>query len=749
MTRKDKQLTPCERVVNWSLEYADQALPSSLQEHIDQCLECQAFLKEEAWIRQTIQEQAELAPTTLSSDKFARVYEAIQETSERLTAPVKQSIPWWQVITATITTCAVLLAGFWWLPLFNGETFLANRMNTQFRSILQYQAPITEIASVSGLDSSLQFASRYYQSNEEKGFYYANDHYSYEELLWMKWLVQKTCAKYEEIAYDYKSLTPARLLKKWHISPKDAMSGLQEVIKGYHQTRNLADLQVEGLVERIDYFTKEIWLDSYPHSFKISEDSEFLKLIKMNACITLSLQKQNESWLIVDMKESSMQTTILRGVLSRIESDNVYLEDNPATIQITNKTQTGEENLESLLSQSVQIRVMTYSDRLIALTLKKQATPNIRTITGLIEDAYQYGFTLQSLQQSFLLSDAVTMNPLQISKTIQISLTGEDYGSYFLVRELTLILPPEPKEEILLASASPATQTNLVPPTDSAPKRDVYKRTAPPEVKPVQKAETDWIVGLKNNLYLLASGISFPKGNLTIPIGSKISYTKQTGTFSVQSHQINNLSISRFQAVIHAQLGNGVTVLLNGQNKRVMVLNDQSLPGKNQTVQVQGRCIEYPELVIMLEGRIFQTHTLQSLNGLIVREMERGKVFLMEDGTIFHLDAFSEVKNGPLSVGKTVKIIGKSEHSTFTAFIVEVQKEFAIFQGKITEINREEKWCRIDSGKQFYWTNEAQYNQLLQAMKSGRIVYCKAYYENQQWIIENVIFFQGESGDQA
>lgn len=723
-------------------------MPSSLEEHIRQCSHCQEFLKEEAWVNQTIQEQASRAPLSLSSDQFARVYQTIQDTSERLSAPARQFVPWRRVVVAALTTCAVLLAGFWWLPLFHGETFMANQLNHQLRTILQYQASVTEVAAVSVLDSSLQFASQYFQSDEEKAFYYANDHYSYEELLWIKWLAQQTGVGYDVIANDYKTLTPAQLLKKYHIASKTAMNSLQSIIAGYHQTSNSADLHIEGLVERIDYTTKEIWLDSYPEPIKISENTEFLKLVKLNACVALSLQKQDESWYVVDMKESSLQTTILRGVLSRIESDKLFLEDNPATIQITNKTLTSGANIESLVSKPVQIRAMTYADQLIALTLKKQETPIQRTITGLIKEAYQYGFTLQTLQQSFLLSEAVTMNPLLINKTTQVSLSGEDYGDFFIVREITLILPPQNKDELLLASTAPAAQSSLMNPSETSPKKEVYKRSSPPVTQPA-RVETDWIVGLNHDQYLLASGSSFAKGSQTIPVGSKITYQKSAGVITVQSHQINNLSVSRFQAVMGTKLSNGLTVLFNGQKKRVMVFSDQSLPPKNQSVQVQGRCIEYPELVIMLEGRIFQTQSLQSLTGLIVREMERGKVFLLEDGTIFHLDVFSEVKNGPLAVGKTVKLAGKSERNTFTAYTAEVQKEFAIFQGKITEINREEKWCRIDSGKQFYWTTESQYAQILQAMETGRIFYCKAYYANQQWIIENIAFYQGEPGDKA
>ena len=161
MKKGIKQLTLCERVMNWSLENRNQVIPSSLEEHIHQCSYCQEFLKEEAWVNQTIEEQASRAPLSLSSDQFARVYQAIQDTSERLSAPSRQFFPWRMVVIAAITTCSVLLAGFWWLPLFNGETFLANRLNHQLRTIMQYEASVTEVANVSVLDSSLQFASQY------------------------------------------------------------------------------------------------------------------------------------------------------------------------------------------------------------------------------------------------------------------------------------------------------------------------------------------------------------------------------------------------------------------------------------------------------------------------------------------------------------------------------------------------------------------------------------------------------------
>ena len=743
MKRMINKQSLCESVLEWSLEHRNESLPAILQEHCSQCVDCQTFLEQERWLAETIQNQAKKAPTGLSPERFSRVYEAIRETSERLSVPVKQGFVWRRVVVSALTACVMAVTGFWFLPLFHGETYMANKMNQQMRTLLQYQAPVVDSVSIARAEQTLQFASRYYNTNEEKTFYYANDHYSYEELLWIRWLVERTRAQYDMIAEDYQTLSPAKLLKKFHIPSTEALSALESILNQYRQSVASADMTVDGVIERVDYYTNQIWLDSL--QYPLYADTDLINFAKINSYVQMKLKKQDQKWNVIQIADSDFCNTILKGVLVSVNATNLVLQDNPVVIEWNNRTIYTTCQPKELINKPVKIRAILGKDKSIALTVHEQPEPKLRTLTGLIDTAYQTGFTMKDVHQSFLLSSNLKNNPREIDKKFKISITGEDFGEYFIVTELTLIAPPVEDNDILLASVEPVIQT---PPQQ---KEAGVIRKAAPSISPVKTAWTfDWIVGIKNNQYLLASGTIIAKANYTIPVGSKITKTTASKTqATIQSNQINGMAVHQVQATLNGKLSNGIYEFHSDTKKRILYFTDKVLPYINQKVRIQGQGIEYPELIILIEARVFQPQNAKTMIGLVIREMERGKIFLLDNGTIFRMDTLTWIQNGPVSVGKTVRLTGVDEHNTFTAFIAEVQREFAIFTGKIIEINRSEKWCRIDSGKQFYWTNEAQFFLIQQALDSGNVVYCKAFYENQQWMIEELTFTQGETGDQA
>lgn len=734
--------SPCETVLAWALDHRNEPLPADLQRHCDQCEDCRDFLQQEKWIVDTVQQQARLAPTTLSPEYFARVYTAIQETSDRLTVPVKQGFVWRRVVISVATAFVMAFTGFWFLPLFHGETYLANKMNQQMRTLLQYKAPVIESVTIAQAEQTLQFASRYFTTNEEKTFYYTNDHFTYEELLWIQWLVKRTGAQYSQIAEEYQSLSPVRLLNQYHISAKEAVPVLKNILDQYRQSIALADMTVDGIIERIDYYSHQIWLDTLPDPIEV--DANWMNIARIKSYVQVKLQKTADQWKAIQILESHFSTVILNGTLDSVNASQLVLRDNPVVIEWNART-ICTSALQDMIDKPVKIRVLPDKDKSIALTVKEQPELKQRTITGLLDSAYQTGFTLKDLHQSFLLSSNLTDNPRVIDPQFKISVTGEDYGEYFIVTELTLIAPPVENNDILLVSAAPVS----TPPSQQKT-ATITRKTAPSKSITDSSVSTDWIVGLQNGQYLLAGGTTLPKANYTIPVGSKITKKSvSTNRVSIQSNEINEITVHHIRATLSNRLSNGVYLFRNEQQKKIVYYTEKTLPYLNQKVQIQGRCIEYPELIILIDGRIFQTQNAKTMTGLVIREMERGKIFLLENGTIFRIDALTAIQNGPVSVGKTVKITGLEEHNTFTTYTVEVQREYAIFTGKITEINRTEKWCRIDSGKQFYWTSEAQLSLILQALDSGKVVYCKAYYENQQWMIENLTFSQGEPGEQT
>ncbi|MCE5224055.1 hypothetical protein LLG10_07740 [bacterium] len=743
MKRKINKQSLCERVLEWSLEHRKESLPAILQEHCSHCVDCQAFLEQERWITDTIQNQAKQAPTGLSPERFSRVYEAIRETSERLSVPVKRGFVWRRVVVSALTACVMAVTGFWFLPLFHGETFIASKMNQQMRTLLHYKAPVMDSVSIAQAEQTLQFASQYYNTNEEKTFYYANDHYSYEELLWIRWLVKRTRVQYDTIAEDYQTLSPAKLLKKYHIPSREALPALESILNQYRQSVASADITVDGVIERVDYYTQQIWLDSLP--YPLYTDNDLINFAKIHSFVQMKLQKQGQQWNVIQIADSGFCNTILKGVLVSASATNLVLQDNPVVIEWNNRTIYSTCQPKELINKPVQIRAIPDKGKSIALTIHELQEPKLRTLTGLIDTAYQTGFTMKDIHQSFLLSSHLKNNPREIDKSFQVSITGEDYGEYFIVTEFTLIAPPVENTDILLASAEPVIQAS------SRQKEATTTRKAASSLSPVKTTWTfDWIVGIKNNQYLLASGTTISKASYTIPIGSKITKTVDSKTqTTIQSNQINGMAVHQIQATLTGILSNGIYEFQSDGKKRVLYFTDKALPYINQKVRIQGQGIEYPELIILIDARVFQSQNAKILKGLIIREMERGKIFLLDNGTIFRVDSLTAVQNGPVAVGKTVKLTGVDEHNTFTAFIVEVQREFAIFTGKIIEINHVEKWCRMDSGKQFYWTTEAQFSMILQALDSGNIVYCKAFYENQQWMIEDLTFTQGETGDQA
>lgn len=743
MKRRISTPSPCERVIEWSLERRYEPFPAELQKHSDCCPDCQAFLTQEKWILTTVQNQAKLAPTGLSPNQFARVFSAIQETSDRLSVPAKQLLPWRRALVALVTSFAMILTGFWFLPLFQGETYVASTVNRKMRALLQYQAPSIEAVSVEQADQTLQFASRYFTSNEEKTFYFSNDHFSYEELLWIRWLVQKTRAQYDRMAEDYQMLSPARLLYKYHLSSHEAVTALKSLLDEYRQSVVQADITVDGVVERIDYFNNRIWLDTMPES--VIADLDWLNLAKIHQYVQVKLSKQDQEWHVVQILESDFCSTILQGKLSEVGPATFSLQDNPVMIEWNSRTVLSAASLEDLLHKLVKVRVVQDQTKSIALTVREQIEPKKRTMTGYIDTAYQSGFIMKDLHQSFLLSSALQQNPMELDKKFSVSVTGEDYGAFFIVQELVLIAPPVENTGLLLAAAPSVTI-----PAPRQKDASITRKVSSTRVNVESHTSPDWIVGIRDQHYLLASGETIAKAKNVYPIGSKITKaTDSTKQTSILSGFINDLIIVRTEATLVSRLNNGVYVFVSDQQKKILYYTETSLPYINQKVQIQARAIEYPELIVLLEGRLFQSSHVKKMTSLVVREMEHEKVFLLENGVIIRLDALSFIQNGPISVGKMVTITGVEEHNSLTAYTIEVQREFAIFTGKITEINQTEKWCRIDSGKQFYWTTEAQFSLLLQAFNTDKPVYCKAYYENQVWKVESLSFSQGESGDKA
>ncbi|MDD4663482.1 MAG: hypothetical protein PHD83_02310, partial [Caldisericia bacterium] len=641
--------SPCESVLEWSLEHRNEPLPAILQEHCSQCVDCQAFLEQERWIAGTIQSQAKQAPTGLSPERFTRVYEAIREASERLSVPVKQRFIWRRVVVSVLTACVMAVTGFWFLPLFHGETFMASKMNQQMRTLLQYQAPVVDSVSIAQADQTLQFASRYYNTNEEKAFYYANDHYSYEELLWIRWLVERTRAQYDMIAEDYQTLSPANLLKKFHIPFKEALSALESILNQYRQSVASADMTVDGVIERVDYYTNQIWLDSL--QYPLYADTDLINFAKINSYIQMKLQKQDQKWNVIQISDSDFCNTILKGILVSVNATHLVLQDNPVVIEWNNRTIYTTCQPKELINKPVKIRAILGKDKSIALTVHELQEPKLRTLTGLIDTAYQTGFTMKDFHQSFLLSSNLKDNPMGIDKSFQVSITGEDYGEYFIVTEFTLIAPPVENNDILLASAEPIIQA---PPQQ---KEATITRKVASSISPLKTAWTfDWIVGIKNNQYLLASGTTIAKANYTIPVGSKITKTVDSKTQTIiQSNQINGMAVHQMQATLTGKLSNGIYEFHSDAKKRVLYFTDKALPYMNQKVRIQGQGIEYSELIIFIDARVFQSQNAKILKGLVIREMERGKIFLLDNGTIFRMDTLTWIQNGPVAVGKTVK----------------------------------------------------------------------------------------------
>jgi hypothetical protein len=718
----------CQKIQKWILFHPGEESPAFVVRHTMNCSDCSAFAKEEQWIQNQIQSGVLKLPT-IPLEQSLKVKQAIWESS-RVLSQKKQKVSYlFPKVAGSLTILSILIL-FFFAPLFQGETYFGFQVNQQLSGYIRNNETVNvalrEDASVS---ESLKFASQYVQTPQEKSFYFSTNSLSKENYLLIKYLSKKTKVDASQIYLWLAKGGYAYMLRMLNLPYQKTVSEIQKYIDQFRKSSLLPNFSIDGYVVWVDYGRDSIWIDSYNKEIRL--DGFAMQSIHVGYYANFYLQEKDDVTSCIKMEKSLFLTKVLTGIADLTSNTKIYLQGNPVPIKVTSKTIFNEpigstQNNESKVM--VRIRALEQQKEMTAITVTPLVAGIDRTMTGSIDQTFKYGFTLSGLKLSFCF-EALPKTPLTNlpPKTI-ITVTGKDYGKYFLVTSF-MVITPSP-------SVNEGTRYYLA-------KADIQQKLIPMD------GHFDFVVYRDQKLTYLASGKTVSVDLGMFPVGSKIKVipgakgTKPTISFV----EMGNSLLLQSNVILLKKVENGAYLYSSDQkNNRILLFpkKGQILPDKGI---LQGIMIQYPLLSIMIDYRLFQMKSLTTTRGLITKIMEDKKLFVLDNGILLQLDPWSQINGGNLGIGKTLQLFGVQENGIFKAYVVTVEKEMVMFKGVIVEIDRAKQRIKLDSGEIIFWNSETNMQLLKAQFEKGDLIYIKAYKNETTWFASDIwIPAEGGSG---
>ena len=719
-----KRNKKCEKIQKWLLFHSGENFSVSIKKHLESCASCQQFVQEEKWI-QLMLKNTSSQNIEISMEHSLVVKQAIWQVSQELSRTKKKETYFFPKVAGAITAISILLL-FFFVPLFGGENFLGFQVNQQLESYIQN----TETVGVAVIEDTnvamgLKFVSQYVKTTEEKSFYYSTNSLSKENYLLIQYLSNKTSIKATQVHDWLVQKGYAYLLRKLNLPYKKTVAEIKAYISQFRQATDIPSFSLDGYVERVDYDNQSIWIDSYNKEIKV--DFLTLQAIHIGYYANFSLQEKEDMTSCVKIEKSLFPTTILTGKVDLHSETEIRLVGNPTPIQVTSKTifspvQESSEK-QSLDALYVRVRVMVHGDQLIAIAIRPIRLGTERTMSGSLDQVYKYGFTMENLMVSFCFESQPKVTLTNLPPKTIVTVTGKDFGAYFIVSSFNVIANPDPK--------IPGTTYYLA-------KADIGSRMA----KQVSSDITfDFVVsGDEKDLYL-ASGKKLSNQNGKFPVGSKIKMTNihKSGQLKISWEEIGTSSIFQGNVIFQEKLENGCYVYTSEKKDKQFILFPKKGTSLPETGTLQGVVIQYNHFAIVIDYRLFQIRLLQTTKGLVTKMMDETRMAVLDNGVMIKTDDWTQISNGSLGVGKTLQLFGVYEQGIFKAYLVTIEKEMVMFKGVIVEHDSIKKTIKLDSGQTISYNFQTSFQLQKKQVQIGDLVYVKAYLNDMDWIAMEIV----------
>ncbi|MDD3428198.1 MAG: hypothetical protein PHR42_04605, partial [Caldisericia bacterium] len=344
-----------------------------------------------------------------------------------------------------------------------------------------------------------------------------------------------------------------------------------------------------------------------------------------------------------------------------------------------------------------------------------------RIISGEISKIYNFGFTLKNLNLSFCyLNDAILQNNLESISHLRIgnlvTVKGLNYGNKFYVSEIIPIHFASTSTSVSVSKPKSLFKASLTGVTSAAIKEN--------ELKTIY----DYVLGIKKTgEIVLKSGVIIktdPANNIPLGAKVKIIFDKNDNTLkSCNVSDYGKIKKISSELVSVKSLGNNIISLHTDQID--LFLYSEDLKTHNSQSFIQAKYIDYGDFGIAEKFRIFSYDELVNMRGSIIKVIEEGTSYLLDNGYILNIDELSSITGNSLCIGRTVDIKGVLNKGVIIGYIVEVSEDYGFISGTITEINLSLNYIKIDSGIVIKLTTEIVHSNNLKNLEIGDQVICK------------------------
>lgn len=711
-----KKINTCAKHQEWVLLHPGVTPVASVMEHINHCSDCQMFWEQEKIIQEELA-QIKAIQLTIPNEQTLKVKQAIWETSLSLSSK-KQKVNYLFPKVAGFITVSTILLLFFFAPLFSGENYFGYQINQRFVHLLQNNESVSLVSR--GNTSSTQdvkFVSQYVKTPAEKIFYYSTGQISKETYLMISFLAKKTGEKTEEIHHWLSSGGYAYMLRKLNLPYQKTLDEIESYLVQFRKSTLIPTMTLDGYILWVDYRNDQIWIDSYPRAIKM--DAIAMHNVYIGLYATFFVQEKDLSSICYQMEDSIFPATILYGKLDFQDQNGIRIAGNPSSIQVTSKTIFNESIQAKESNQSgellVRIRTFIHRDTMTAISITPYTNGSERTMTGRLDRAYRYGFTLKELDLSFCFDKDPTNPITNLPMGTILTVSGIDYGNYFLVSQFSIIEPPAPyRPQLLLAKVE---------------EYPVLKRMK-------QIGIIDFVIAREGDFILLASGKKVSITKEQYSPGSKIQIlpSENKGKPTISFLEMGSSTIFNGTVVLLKKLENG-TYLFSSEGKDLKVI---LYPKKGEIIPnraiLQGIMIQYDNISIMVDYRLFLMKDLTTTKGIITKIMDKTKLLVLDNGMLVSLDDWSVITGEDFGVGKTVQLFGVQKQGILHAYLGSIEKEIVLFKGSIVEINDQGFFFKLDSGEIIFWNNQTKMQINKEKLVKGDLIYIRASRQGESFL---------------
>ena len=711
-----KKINICEKNQEWILLHPGEVPGMSLLKHIQGCSSCQAFWEQEKLIQAGLAKYKTM-PISIPREQSLKVKQAIWETSQALSVKKQKINYFFPKVAGILTVCSILLL-FFVGPIFSGENYFGFQVNQSLGQMINQHETVSlvhrgDTASTEGI----KFVSQYVKTPAEKSFYYTTGTMSKETYLLISYLAKKTGIEAKQIDEWINFRGYAYMLRKLHLPYQKTVVEIQSYLDQFRKAPSIPTLTLDSYILWVDYTNDTIWIDSYPREIKL--DAILMHAVHVGQYATFYLQEKDQYTVCFQIEESLFPATILSGTVEMSDLYGIKLVGNPGIIQVTSKTIFNEPIQARENSQSkdllVRIRALLHGDLMTAVSVTPYTKGLERTVSGVLDVSYHYGFTLQGLDLSFCFEKEPATSVTNLPIGTVITVTGVDYGTYFLVSRFSVIQASQPIEtHYLLAKADSVMEPRMMK----------------------QAGVVDFIIAREGDSLLLASGKKVASSVGQFPPGSKImiSASETLGKPTVSLLEVGASTLFSGNVVLLKKLENGTCLFtVEQQNKKILLL-----PKKGETIPkkaiLQGVMIQYENISIMVDYRMFLMKDLTTTKGIITKIMEKTKLLVLDNGTLVSLDDWTVITGEGYGVGKTVQFFGILKQGTLHAYMGSVEKEMVLFKGSIVEINEKELFLRLDSGEIVFWNHQTGMQIGKEKLEKGDLIFIRASWQGEKFL---------------